>query len=216
MSGYVGAQHEFHDAAFVQGWADRFAPTAPRTALFELILAQISKPGLPNPHVLELGIGPGYMARHILERNADVSYEGLDFSEVFLEVAKRTIGRLMTRVTLTRADLLDQNWPARLARQPGAIISTWALHDLGSPRAVADVYARCHETLPNGGVLINGDFIKPDDTTWTYEPGRFEIHKHFEFLRQAGFANPKLLQTYEPNTETPTAAQNYACLIAVR
>ena len=80
MNNFVGAQHEFHDAAFVQGWADRFVPTAPRLALFNLILERISRPDLPNPHVLELGLGPGYMARHILERNASITYEGLDFS----------------------------------------------------------------------------------------------------------------------------------------
>ena len=69
MSGFVGAQHEFHNAAFVQGWADRFVPTPPRIALFDLILERVSAPGLPNAYVLELGLGPGYMARHILERN---------------------------------------------------------------------------------------------------------------------------------------------------
>lgn len=216
MANFVGAQHEFHDAAFVQGWADRFVPTAPRIALFDLILEQISKPGLPIPHVLELGLGPGYMARHILERNEAITYEGLDFSEVFFDVARKIIGTSMPRVTLTGADLTDQTWSGRLARQPGAIISTWALHDLGSQQAVADVYARCYETLPKGGVLINGDFIKPDGTAWDYEPGRFETGRHLEFLRQAGFADPKLLATYELNTDTPTAAQNYACLIAKR
>src|ERR1700744_4983970 len=99
MNGFVGAQHEFHDAAFVQGWADRFVPTPPRIALFELIRAQISAPGLPNRHVLELGMGPGYMARHILERNADFTYEGLDFSEVFFAVARNTLGPYGERVT---------------------------------------------------------------------------------------------------------------------
>ena len=216
MNNFVGAQHEFHDAAFVQGWADRFVPTAPRLALFDLILERISRPDLPNPHVLELGLGPGYMARHILERNASITYEGLDFSEVFFEVAKKTIGTAMPRVTLTKADLMDQAWPARVATQPGAIISTWALHDLGGQQAVADVYARCYEMLPKGGVLINGDFIKPDGTYWDYEPGRFETARHLELLRQAGFADPSVLATYELNTETPTAAQNYACLIAER
>lgn len=216
MSNYVGAQHEFHDAAFVQGWADRFVPTGPRLALFDLVLEQIRGPGSPNAHVLELGLGPGYMARHILEREPGISYEGLDFSEVFFEVAKQTIGPFMPRVTLTKADLMDQNWPERISTQPGAIVSTWALHDLGSPRAVADVYARCYETLPKGGLLVNGDFIKPDGTTWTYEPGRFETGKHLEYLRQAGFSDPRLLASFEPNTENPTAAQNYACLAARR
>ena len=91
MRNYVGAQHEFHDAAFVRGWADRFVPTPPRLALFDLILEQIREPGWPDAHVLELGLGPGYMARHILERDANLSYEGLDFSEVFFDVVTRVV-----------------------------------------------------------------------------------------------------------------------------
>ena len=211
-SGFVGAQHAFHDAAFVRGWADRFVPTPPRLALFDLILQHLST----SSHVLELGLGPGYMARYILDRNDFISYEGLDFSQVFFDVARETIGEAMQRVTLTNSDLMDQSWPRSLARQPDAIISTWALHDLGGQQAIADVYARCHEVLPTGGVLLNGDFIKPEGTDWDYEPGRFEVTRHLELLRQAGFAEPVMLAQYEANTENPTAAQNYACLMAVR
>ena len=216
MGGYVGARHEFHDAAFVRGWADRFVPTAPRLRLFDLILQQIRQPNVPNAHVVELGIGPGYMARYILQRDQTISYEGVDFSEAFFEVARETIADLMHRVTLTKADLMEQTWPQRLSRTPGAIISTWALHDLGGQQAVADVYARCREVLPRGGVLVNGDFIKPYGTTWEFEPGRFEIDRHFELLRQAGFAEAKSLAHLEPNIDNPTPAENYACLVAVR
>jgi len=216
MTGFVGAQHEFHDAAFVRGWADRFVPSAPRLQLFDLILDQIRRPGVPNSHVVELGIGPGYMARHILERNRTITYEGLDFSEVFFEIAKETVGDMLARVTLTKADLMNQSWPKRLSKTPGAIISTWALHDLGGQQAIADVYARCYETLPMGGVLVNGDFIKPDGTAFDYEPGRFEVARHLEFLRAAGFAEPTSLAQFEHNLKDPTAAQNYACLVAVK
>ena len=216
MSGYVGAQHQFHDAVFVQEWANRFVPTPPRLALFDLILKNISVPEIPNRHVVELGLGPGYMARYILERNQVISYEGLDFSDVFFDIAKQTIGEYMPRVRLTKADLMQQSWPHSLSRQPNAIISTWALHDLGSQHAVAAVYARCHEVLPPGGVLINGDFIKPDGTTWTYEPGRFEVARHLELLQQAGFRHPQSPAQFEYNLNSPTAAQNYACLIAVK
>ncbi|MDE2362636.1 MAG: class I SAM-dependent methyltransferase [Hyphomicrobiales bacterium] len=214
MTGHVGAQHEFHDAAFVQGWADRFVPTAPRLALFDMILDQIRGLGVAEANVLELGIGPGYMARHILERDAALNYEGLDFSDVFFDVARKTLGGLGARVTLTKADLMDQAWPARLARRPDAIVSTWALHDLGGQQAVADVYRRCFETLPRGGLLVNGDFIKPAGTDWDYEPGRFEVERHLELLGDAGFANPKSLHHFEVETVRPTAAQNYACLVA--
>jgi SAM-dependent methyltransferase len=216
MTGFVGAQHEFHDAAFVQGWADRFVPSPQRLALFDMILDQVQGLGIADANILELGLGPGYMARHILERNKTLRYEGLDFSGVFFEVAKRILGDLAPRVTLTKADLMDQSWPGHLVLRPNAIISTWALHDLGGQQAVADVYARCFETLPKGGVLVNGDFIKPDGTDWDYEPGRFAIACHLELLRQSGFSNPVSLAHFEPETENPTAAQNYACLVAMK
>ena len=156
------------------------------------------------------------MARHLLERNPTISYEGLDFSEVFFDVARKTIGSYMPRMKLSKADLMDQAWPRSLSQQPGAIISTWALHDLGGQEAVANVYARCYEVLPKGGILINGDFIKPDGTSWMYEPGRFEVDRHLDLLRLAGFQNPKSLALFEHNLDSPTAAQNYAYLIATR
>ena len=48
--------------------------TAPRLQLFDLILEQITKPTVPQKHIVKLGIGPGYMARHILERNNEITY----------------------------------------------------------------------------------------------------------------------------------------------
>ena len=63
------------------------------------------------------------------------------------------------------------------------------------------VYARCFETLPKAGMLVNGDFIKPAGTTWEHEPGRFEIERHFELLCKAGFADPKSVAEFEVNIE---------------
>lgn len=216
MAGFIGAEHQFHDPEFVRDWALRFAPTPPRLELFGLILAKLAEPGLPVPHIVELGIGPGYMARHILERTEAISYEGVDFSDAMFGIARKTIGDLMGRVTLTSADLLDPDWTERLATQPGAIISTWALHDLGSEQAIANVYAACHGALPDGGVLINGDFIKPDGTAFEYEPGRISVGRHLELLKAAGFEHPECLALLETNIEEPTPANNYACLFATR
>ena len=216
MSGFVGAQHEFHDAAFVQGWADRFVPTPPRIALFDLILERVSAPACRTPMSWNWGSGRDTWPATFWNGTLAITYEGLDFSEVFFDVARKTIGSYMPRIKLTKADLMDQAWPHSLSRQPGAIISTWALHDLGGQQAVADVYARCHEVLPAGGVIMNGDFIKPDGTSWTYEPGRFEVGRHLEILRRAGFEEPASLALFEHNLDHPTSAQNYACLIAVK
>lgn len=214
MAHFVGAQHQFHDAAFVEGWADRFTPTPPRLALFDMILNQIRNLEVLDCNILELGIGPAYMARHILERDGRVRYEGLDFSEAFFAVARKTLGPLGDRVELTKADLTDPSWPSRLVRRPHAIISTWTLHDLGSQHAIAEVYRRYFAALPEGGVLVNGDFVKPDGVDIEFEAGRFEVARHLKLLLDAGFARPLALHHFEHEIVQPTAAQNYACLVA--
>ncbi|MFL5288493.1 MAG: hypothetical protein ACJ8AW_47950, partial [Rhodopila sp.] len=51
--------------------------------------------------------------------------------------------------------------------------------------------------------------IKPDGTAWEYEAGRFEVARHLEFLRQAGFVSPTSLHHFEAEIDNPTPAQNY-------
>jgi hypothetical protein len=97
-----------------------------------------------------------------------------------------------------------------------AVVSTWALHDLGSQENVAAVYAKSAKTLAAGGVLLNGDFIKPDGATQEFEPGRFEIARHLELLRKAGFRDPECLALLEKEKRSPTPAQNYACFKGVK
>ena len=219
MEEIVGAIHDFHDPGYVRDWANRFVPTPPRLELFELIFEKITERVLPSIHVVELGIGPGYMARFILERasgDPSITYEGVDFSTAMFDIARETMGDLMAQITLTTADLLDPNWVSRLTRVPGAIISTWALHDLGSEQAIGSVYEAAYRALPKGGVLLNGDFIKPDGTRFVYEPGRITIGRHLELLAAAGFVEPHCLVHLEPNVDEPTPANNYACFQAVR
>jgi SAM-dependent methyltransferase len=219
MAEIVGAIHDFQDPEYVRDWASRFVPTPPRLQLFELILGKITEGVLPSVHVVELGIGPGYMARFILERASGqrtITYEGIDFSTAMFDIARETLGDLMPQVTLTTADLLDPSWAALLTHIPGAIISTWALHDLGSEQAIGSVYEAAYRTLPKGGVLLNGDFIKPDGTRLAYEPGRITIGRHLELLEAAGFPEPSCLTHLEPDLDEPTSSNNYACFHAVR
>ena len=216
MSGFVGAQHEFHDAAFVQGWADRFVPTPPRIALFDLILERVSAPGLPNAHVLELGLGPGYMARHILERNHAITYEGLDFSEVFFDVARKTIADLMPRVKLTKADLMDQSWPR--SSVPSARRHSL---DLGPARSWQPAGGRgrvCPLPRSFSGGRRSFEW-RLHQTGWDVLDLRARSIRSWPASRtpwQAGFKEPASLALFEHNLDHPTSAQNYACLIAVK
>ena len=215
-TGFVGAEHQFHDEAFAAGWAERFTPTAPRLRLFDAIVEQVRGTPAAAGRVVELGVGPGFLAERVLAGLPRVQYVVVDFSDAFLSIARRRLARFAGRVRFVEADLLSNNWPGAVGGSVEACLSTWALHDLGGPEATLKVYRDCAELLAAGGVLLNGDFVKPEDTAYGFEPGRFEVNRHLELLRAAGFTRCDCLEMFEVEIRSPTPAQNYALLVGRR
>jgi SAM-dependent methyltransferase len=207
----IGAQHEFNDEDFVEGWAKRFVPTPERLELFNVILAELKTQIPSNSYVVELGIGPGYLADFLLNSLKNIHYYGIDFSSPMLDIARKRLRPYSNRVTYIKADLVNDDWSRHILMPINAIVSTWALHDLGSPQYTEIVYEKCAQILQSRGMLLNGDFIKPDNAIYEYEPGRFEIAKHIEILSRVGFRCAECLLVLEEEIESPTAAQNYAC-----
>ena len=215
MMSVIGAEHEFHDPAFVAGWANRFAPTPARIGLFNVILQQLQSLVSDDALVVELGTGPGYLADHLLQAMPALRYIGVDFSAPMLEIARTRLAAYAARVTYVQTDLIHDAWWTQLPPAVDAVVSTWALHDLGRPEHVEQVYKNSARVLGNGGLLLNGDFIKPDAAIFEYEAGRFEIDRHLAMLRRSGFSDVECLSIFETEIEAPTAAQNYACLKGV-
>ena len=212
----VGAEHEFHDKDFALDWSERFVPTPERLELFNIILSELEERTPTDGGIIELGIGPGYLANHLLEAMPAIKYIGIDFSSPMLEIASARLQPHSSKVTYIQADLVEDDWPRMLTSPVNAILSTWALHDLGSQENIETVYSKSAKTLDDSGVLLNGDFVKPDGTIQEFEPGRFQIGRHLELLRKAGFVDVECLAVLEEETESPTPAQNYACFRGVK
>lgn len=215
MPEVIGAVHDFEDPAYAEDWASRFRPTPPRMELFRHITEKLASHPLPFRRVVELGVGPGYLAAYVLERIPDITYEGLDFSAPMRAMAAERLASHRSRIRLAHADLLA-DWTSAVRERPGAAVSTWSLHDLGSEDAIAKVYREARELLPVGGLLLNGDFVKPEETAFEYEPGRITVGRHLELLRAAGFRRADCLVYLEKEVDHPTSANNYACFEAVR
>ena len=169
----------------------------------------------PDGCVVELGIGPGFLADHLLTSMPEIKYYGVDFSSPMLDIARQRLRPHFERVVYVQADLLKDDWCSKIPAQASAIVSTWALHDLGSQENVEVVYRSCAQLLRDGGILLNGDFIKPENAVYEYEPGRFEVTRHIEIMRRVGFERAECLIVLEEEIESPTAAQNYACFRGV-
>lgn len=210
----IEAIHKFHDADFSKEWAEKFQPTPPRIKLFETILMQIEKVGCETISILELGIGPGFLADYLLKELTNVTYEGLDYSESMLKIAARRTSKHKSIINFTQADLITEAWPEKLKKSPDIVVSTWALHDLFNKKNIDNVYKSVYKILPEDGVFLNGDFIKPEESNHEYEEGRLRPSEHIKLLQAAGFKSVKCLKEFERDVENPTTANNYACFWA--
>ena len=209
----VGADHEFHDREYVQGWADRFTATPGRLQLFEEMAAALVGRTRSQGRIVELGLGPGFLAEFLLERFPEVDYVGLDFSAPMIEIARRRLSAHDSRMSYVQADLVREDWAAKIPGSTDAIVSTWALHDLGSQENVQHVYEQCRYVLGQGGILLNGDFIKPAGTQHPFEGGRFEVRRPLEMLLEAGFSRADCITpVIEEEIESPSSTQNYVCM----
>ena len=152
----IEALHEFHNKDFSEQWANKFSPTEARLDLFETISKHIIND--KEYRVLELGIGPGYLANHLLSNHDNIQYEGLDFSESMLEIAKQRNTAFVDRMVFTRADLINEVWINKIINRPNIVVSTWALHDLFSKKNIQNVYKSVFELFASRRNIIEWRF----------------------------------------------------------
>jgi hypothetical protein len=84
----------------------------------------------------------------------------IDQSEPFLALAERRLQRFGPRAMLVQRRLQD-DWPAALPAAPQAIVSMSAIHHLDAAEKRA-LFTRCHDTLADRCVFINGDEYRPE------------------------------------------------------
>ena len=208
----IEAIHDFHDEEYAREWAERFDPSGERLQLIEDIGDEIEKLNIPNARVLELGIGPGFLAKYLLDRFPEIRYYGLDFSKPMLNIATQRVIAHFNRFAPVECNLIEDDFHQMVNEPVDVIVSTWALHDLFAGENIWNVYQKCQTIL--NGVLLNGDFIKPEGIDTDYEGGRIEIRKHLEFLKDLGYKNVRSSKIYEENREDPSTSNNYALIIA--
>ncbi len=131
------------------------------TALIDAVEAAV---GRPDPLVLDLGCGPGSLAIRLLRRLPRATVVAVDADPLTLALG-RAAWSGQAGLSFADADLRGPGWSSGLAldRQPDAAVSTTTLHWL--PEAALNaVYAEVASLLRPGGVVLNGDHMREDDT----------------------------------------------------
>jgi SAM-dependent methyltransferase len=134
------------------------------TALIDAVAAAA---GRPDPLVLDLGCGPGSLAVRLLRRLPAATVIAIDADPLTLGLGQAAWPDL-TGLRFADIDLRTPGWSAGLGldRQPDAAVSTTALHWLPE-RALRALYAELAEVLRPGGIVLNGDHLREDESAPT-------------------------------------------------
>jgi SAM-dependent methyltransferase len=133
------------------------------TALIDAVEAGA---GRPDPLVLDLGCGPGSLAVRLLARLPRATVVAVDADPVTLSLGRAAYGDL-PGLRFHDVDLRSSGWETGLGLAPGrqfdAVVSTTALHWL-SAAELGDLYRVLASLLRPGGLLLDGDHLRLDET----------------------------------------------------
>ena len=146
---------DFRDPATARTWVEDTRIKRPyRVRFFAAFCAALSPRS--NLRILELGSGPGQLAREILVHCNVHTYVALDFSPAMHEIAAEHLGELAHRATFVTRDFREPAWPIGLGTFD-AIVTLQAAHETRHKRHLVPLLERARTLLIPGGVLLYAD-----------------------------------------------------------
>jgi SAM-dependent methyltransferase len=163
MSGQedVPSPIDFHDPAQARDWEESTLRSRPwRPQAFALYAEELKRHSASS--VLELGSGPGHLAKHILSHCNLARYAALDFSAAMHQLARERLGSLSEKVEFLERDFRQAGWPDGLGLFD-AVVTHQAAHETRHKRHLPGLLERAKRCLRKGGLLLYGDhFAEPD------------------------------------------------------
>jgi SAM-dependent methyltransferase len=179
---------DFRDPATARVWIEDTRIRRPyRPRFFAAFCAALA--ARPKLRILELGSGPGQLAREIL-LHCDVDiYVALDFSPAMHEIAAEHLGELASRVTFVVRDFREPAWPSDLGTFD-AVVTLQAAHEARHKRHLVPLLERARTVVALGGVLLYADHYLTPETKWpALSPARADQPLALE---RAGFIDVQL------------------------
>jgi ubiquinone/menaquinone biosynthesis C-methylase UbiE len=124
-----------------------------RTDFFAMFADQLKHRQPRVLNILEIGSGPGFLARHLLGEMPDLRMVLLDFSEAMHELAKRRLGTLVDRVEFLTRDFKNSDW-AHSLKYFDAVVTNQAVHELRHKRYAEELHKQVRTVLRSGGAYL--------------------------------------------------------------
>jgi len=138
--------------------------------------------------ILELGSGPGHLAREVLSRCDVAEYLALDFSDPMHDLAREHLGEFVSHVTFVTRDFRVPDWTQGLGALD-AIVTMQAVHETRHKARALPLLVQARTLLRPGGRLLYCDH-------------------YFEDAKSRGFYSSAL---NSPSCCAPPATRTCAC-----
>jgi SAM-dependent methyltransferase len=132
-----------------------------RREFFAQFADQIAAAPKKVHRVLEIGSGPGFLARHLLETLSDISYVLLDFSPAMHELATSRLIGLENRIRFIERDFKQENWYESLGRFD-CVVTNQAVHELRHKRHATQLHSQVRGILEREGLYLVCDHFVGD------------------------------------------------------
>ena len=143
--------------------------------------------------VLEIGSGPGFLAKHLLSQCHNIVYTAADFSEAMHELSKSKLHeKELERTTYFIADFKNKNWREQLAQYDVVIIHQ-ALHELRHKDHATNFHQEIKSLLKPNAIYLVCDHIYAPDAMKNNELYMSKL-EHFQSLEAAGYTNIELVK----------------------
>jgi SAM-dependent methyltransferase len=181
---------DFHDPAQARAWLEDTQLRKPfRPQFFAAFCEALA--AIARPRILELGSGPGHLARELVSRCAPRDYVALDFSPAMHDLARAHLGELAACITFETRDFRDPAWPTGLGTFD-AVVTMQAVHETRHKRHALPLFERARSVLARGGLLLYCDgYLTPASKKPALLLDRAEQPLALE---RAGFTNVTVLR----------------------
>jgi len=124
-----------------------------RTEFFAQFAIQIASAPRSIHRVLEIGSGPGFLAKHLLEALSGISYVLLDFSPAMHELARSRLTGLENRIQFIERDFKQEDWYEGLSRFD-CVVTHQAVHELRHKRHATQLHSQVRGILEREGLYL--------------------------------------------------------------
>jgi SAM-dependent methyltransferase len=168
--------HNWASADYVANWSKGQDPKeANRHHAFSLLADTIPYDKQQALTILDLGAGYGALTKFLLKRFSNATAICHDGSEEMAKLGRERMQNLKGRFTYVIADFSRRGWSKLMPGPFEAVVSSIAIHNVGSPNIIRGIYQDVYTLVQPGGCFLNFDRHEPP------------IEDQMKWLRGAGF-----------------------------